>query len=669
MAGTLRNLILCVEQPLYRRYLEEEFTARGLSFVSVSLEELTPRIAENPSGVLVLQSDESEHNLLGLSSKLKRLFGEEIRVLLLSSDYQIGEEAGGAVDAFLHFPVPFEEVGTALRRLLDTSRRVLLIDDSRLVHNHILPPLREQGYEVFGAFDGQEGLEKARECKPHLVICDIEMPRMNGFEACAAIRRSEDIAGAYIIMSSTLGSASDQQKGFDAGVDEYITKPVVIPELLDRVKKALQRTRTGREQLLILEGDETTARGIAKSLAKQGFSARTASTIKQALRLLKRVSYDLVVSEFTLVDGTMLDLMSVLKDLPRERQPDVLVLTSRDSQADAKMVQNAGAAGVISKPFTMDSLLAVVERSLADRRAVLERSQLEKYVSRASVRMALEKAILSGKGASARAYRKQATIFFSDIASFTARCERYTPQEVVAQVNALFDVMTRVITEHQGDIDKFIGDACMAFWLDEDPAASAERALRATLRIREQIAVMNRDNPLLSEDPIVIRVGVNSGAVILCDLGAAGVRMDLTVIGDPVNLAARLESASKQYGIETLVGEATMKPVLDRFSARLIDWVKVKGKNVPVGCYELFAEKDKATERELRLVAEFGRGMEAYRARSFEEALALFRAAEEFEKPTLAGLLSPSRLFQQRCEYLLAHPPQEWDGSWTLKDK
>lgn len=669
MSAALRNLVLCVEQPLYRRYLEEEFAVAGLPFTSVGREDLAAHIAEKPSGVLLLQSEAAEQNLLELSSKLKRLFGDEIRVLVLSSDYLSSEEASGSADAFLHFPAPFEEVEAALRRLLDTTRRLLLIDDSRLVHNHLVPPLREQGYEVFEAFDGQEGLEKAQACRPHLIICDIEMPRLNGFEACAAIRRTEELADTHIIMLSTLSSAADQQKGFEAGVDEYLTKPVVLAELLDRVKKALQRVRTGREHLLLLEGDDQLARAVVKALTRQGFSARTAATLKQAVRLLKRVGFDLVISEFAPADGSMLDLMAALKELPRERQPDVLILTARDSQADARMVQNAGAAGVISKPFTIDGLLAVVERALADRRAALERSQLEKYVSRASVRMALEKAILSGQGASARALRKQATIFFSDIAGFTSRCERYAPQEVVAQVNALFEVMTRVITEHQGDIDKFIGDACMAFWLNEDPIASATNALRATLRMREQIAVMNRDHPLLRADPIVIRVGINSGGVILCDLGAAGVRMDLTVIGDAVNLAARLESAAKQYGIETLVGEPTIAPVLDRFSARLIDWVKVKGKNVPVGCYELFAEKGQASERAEHLVVEFGAAIEAYRAGAFEQALGLFRAAEAFEKPGAANQLNPSRLFQDRCAYLLAHPPEEWDGSWTLKEK
>jgi adenylate cyclase len=317
----------------------------------------------------------------------------------------------------------------------------------------------------------------------------------------------------------------------------------------------------------------------------------------------------------------------------------------------------------------MDSLLASAERALADRRAAQEKAHLQKYLSRASLRMALEKSVLSGKAAAAQAYRKQATVFFSDVAGFTTRCETYPPREVVAQVNALFEMMTRVIIAHQGDIDKFIGDACMAFWMDDDPALSAERALRAALEMRPQLAALNRAHPTLAGDPIHIRVGINSGEVILCDLGAAEARMDLTIIGDPVNVAARLESASKQYGVGLLVGESTLQPVAEKFAARLIDLVRVKGKNQPVGCYEVIGLRGQTTAREDRLLAAFALALEAYRAGDFSRALLAFQASDTFEPATDPDQVTPSRLYQTRCRQLLEHPPEAWDGVWTLSSK
>ena len=663
------NIVICIENSIYRRYLEDAFGAAGIVARFVVQHELAYVIAEQPPNFLILQADRDERELIELSSRLKRLFADEIRILLMSANHRTAHEPGNSVDLFVQYPTSFEELRAALARLEPTRRRILLIDDSKLVHSVLVAPLKDEDYEVFQAFDGAEGLESAKEVRPDLIICDIEMPRMNGFEVCAAVRATEGIAETYIIMSSTLGSAADQQKGFEAGVDEYLIKPVVVPELIDRIQKFFRSASAGRENVLILEADDRVAKNIQKSLTKQGFSARTTSSIQGAARLLKRIPSDVVISGTDLSDGSVIDLFNALGVLAEDRQPEVLIIASRDSRADQKMVMNAGAAGIISKPFTMDSLLASVERTLADRRAKQERSHLEKYVSMASRRMALEKSILSGKTTATRAYLRQATIFFSDVVGFTPRCEKYTAREVVEQLNTLFSVMTRVIMEGGGDIDKFIGDACMAYWLDEDVATSAEGALRAVLRMRDELVRMNESSELLADDPLAIRVGLNTGEIILCDLGAADARMDLTTIGDSVNVAARLESASKQYGIDNLISGFTIAPVRDCFEVRLIDRVRVRGKVEPVECYELLGEKGGVEPDKIELADVFSQGMAAYTAGDFEGALGHFQSAEAWEDGAAEGFLNPSRLYQQRCRHLLANRPEAWEGIWELTKK
>ncbi len=271
---TSSEIVLCLEDTLYRRYLEQSFADAAMPIASVQPEDLAQTIAERLPGVLLLQSNSAELGLIELSSKLKRLLGDDICTVLLSADYLTAEEAGNAVDVFLQYPAPFDAVRQALAGMGDKRRRVLLIDDSKLVHKTLVPPLEEHGYEISEAFDGAEGLAKAKELRPELIICDIEMPKMNGFEVCSAIRQTEEIADTYIIMSSTLGSAADQQKGFESGVDEYITKPVVVPELLDRIDKVFRAARVGRESIIILEDDDQLAKSIAKSLNKQGFTTR-----------------------------------------------------------------------------------------------------------------------------------------------------------------------------------------------------------------------------------------------------------------------------------------------------------------------------------------------------------------------------------------------------------
>jgi len=664
-----RSIILHVENTLYQRFLENHLKKAERSFQFVDRLSLAEAISQTSEGVLILQSDNDEYGLIEIAARLKRLFLDKLRIILLSTDYRMSTHSEGVVDAFIQYPVTLEEILIAVDARNEISRRVLLIDDSRLVHTTIVGPLREAGYEVFQAFDGQEGVDMARQVRPRLIICDVEMPRLNGFEACKEIRNSEESGDAYIIMSSSLGSAADQQRGFEAGVDEYITKPVIIDELINRLNRALRQPNAGRENILVVEKDDSLARNIMKALAKHGFRPHYAPTIRAMARVLARINCDLAICEIKPQDGSIIDLFKTLDLLSADRRPDVIVLAERDNHADARMVMNVGASGVINKPLSSDNMLALIERSIADRRAQRERTQLQRYVSKASVRMAIEKSVMSGDTAAARADRKKATILFTDIVGFTSRCERYTPRQVVEQVNTLFEVMTRVIMENDGDIDKFIGDACMAFWLDDGSYQSCQKSLDALLIMRKALKDMNETSSILSQDPISLRIGVNVGDVILCDIGAVEARVDLTIIGDAVNLAARCESACKQYGVENLISGETLERCRERYAARIIDRVRVKGKDKPVICYELIEFADKASSQVNKLIDIFEAGFSSYTMGDFEEALKFFTKSDLLEPLQSEGEVNPSRLYIDRCETLIADRPKKWDGIWQLASK
>jgi DNA-binding response OmpR family regulator len=662
---SLGRLLFCIENDLYRDYLKATFRSEDEIFIDYR--QFVFQVAEDPQGILVLQSESHEYDIIEMCKRLKRLFPDTIKIVLLSADYRVQEIAHTVIDRFLQFPVSRDDLIFALNELAHKKRKILLIDDSKLVHKHICPPLAEEGYETFSAMDGQEGLEMAQAIVPDLIISDIEMPRLNGFETCSAIRKVPSLADVPIIMSSTLGSISDQRKGFAAGVDEYITKPVNIPDLLARLDRIFHRNLAGRENVLIIEPDQNIARNLTKTLAKQGFSPRLCPGIKDAVRMLQKYIFEVVITETELADGTAIDLLRAIQDLPRAHRSSLAVLTDHDNQAEVKMVMQAGAKGVIQKPFNQDNLLANVERMVANQRAENEKAHIEKYVSKASRKMALEKSILSGAEDSSRAYSKNATIFFSDIQNFTARCERYSPRDVVDQINTLFSVMTRVITESGGDIDKFIGDACMAFWIDDDPVQSSASALGFMARIRDEIRTMSRSHPLLKDDPIAIRMGLNTGNVILCDIGAAEARIDLTMIGDPVNLAARLESGAKQYGLDNLVSEFAYQGLSQQFSVRPVDWIRVKGKDKAVEVFELLGRAGELESRQTDLVGAYTRALGEYRAGNFPVARKLFALAAPLEDRPQD--LNPSTLMNRRCQALLAKPPSEWTGVWTLSSK
>ena len=662
-------LYICIENDFYRNYLTRNCDQDKIPYRDIELIDLPGTISANPNAIILLQSETQEQKIIDLSAKLKLLFGAEVKSILLSTDYEVATEVEFKFDDFIHFPAEFDLVVSSIRKVLNASKKILIIDDSKLIHRHLIPPLEENGYEIFQAFDGLEGFEKAQKIQPDLIILDVEMPKMNGFEVCQEIRRSELTRDIYVMMSSTLTSAADQSMGFESGVDEYVTKPLDIDELLDRLKKVLFSSPAGRENLILLSHDDSLVQTNAKSLRKQGFTVKTCQTIRETVHRLNSFNAVLILSEIDPIDGTVPDLVKHLKFDEADKKIELIIITDRDSASDSKMVMNTGASAVISKPFTNDGLLATVEKTLAERNLRIENLQIQKYLSKASRRIAIEKSILLDHSSQTFAQNKKATIFFSDIVGFTNRCERYSAEQIVSQINGLFDSITGVIIEHDGYIDKFIVDACMAFWLDDDQDISVVNAVRSVLSMKTNLEVFNNSSSDLARDPIHIRIGVNTGDVILCDIGASSNRVDLTIIGDAVNVASRMESAAKLYGLDHLMSEGTVNRTDSYFEYRLIDRVIVKGKNAPVDCFQLLSEKGQSSPLQQNLQETFDQALQAYFSGNFDTAVEHFKKSSEFEEPGVYANLNPSKVFLNRCERLIEEKPKQWNGVWEFLSK
>ena len=666
------KIYLNVENEIYRNYLINSFQSNSYEISILSKDKVYKLANALINGIIIFQSDVDEIELIEMSKKLKRAYGHDIKILFLSSDYKTFTEVENTVDRTLQFPVEFEEVEQTIINIADKTHKILLIDDSKLVHNHLVPSIKGEGYDVYEAFDGLSGLDMAKKVKPDLIICDIEMPGLNGFEVCSGVRSIEELSGIYIIMSSTLGSASDIQKGFRSGVDEYIIKPVVIEELLDRIRKVFKQTLIGRENILILQPDEILAQNLTRSLRKQGFSTRHVTSVNDALQQIARYNYELVLLEMDMKNNeTAMDFLLATKGIKADKKPSMILLTSRDSQSDVKMVMNMGISSVISRPFSMDTMLAATERVLADRRSAAEKVQLLKYMSKSSIRMAGEKALMEGENSSVRADKKFVSLFFGDIINFTSRCEKYEPREVVEQINRVFAMITEITHDFEGDVDKFMGDACMLFWHGEDSVEAAKKMLSAAFEIRKKLDIMNQSDPLLQNDPIYLRMGMNSGDAILCDIGSADSRLDLTLIGDNVNLTSRLEAAGKQYGVDTIISEFSYSMVKDLILVRHLDRVRVVGKKNPVTIYEVVSNREAAVISNglIELVDIFSKGIEKYNAGSFEDALEFFKQSEGMEVKKSYLKTNPSKVYIKRCIQMIESPPDNWEGIWTLSEK
>lgn len=263
--------------------------------------------------------------------------------------------------------------------------------------------------------------------------------------------------------------------------------------------------------------------------------------------------------------------------------------------------------------------------------------------------------------------KQDLTVLFSDVAGFTTISEKLTPEELVDFLNHYLGAMTDIVMKYEGTLDKYIGDAIMAFWGAPVPQQDhAIRACKSALEMVEVLKKMLEQWRLEGKPDIWARYGINSGEMVVGNMGSAK-RFNYTVMGDAVNLSARLEPANKEFGTTLMISEFTLSKLSDDFMTRQLDLLVVKGKTKPVKVYELLACKGITPEFEtwIEPVQIYNEAMKQYYNRNFDEAIRLFSQVIELKPDD-----GPSQTYIKRSEAYLVNPPEEnWDGTFIMKHK
>ena len=267
------------------------------------------------------------------------------------------------------------------------------------------------------------------------------------------------------------------------------------------------------------------------------------------------------------------------------------------------------------------------------------------------------------------------TAFFSDIQSFSAFSEVLEPERMVALMNEYLTEMTNVLLDRHGTLDKYIGDAIVAFYGAPVPVEDHEyQACMTALDMETRLIELRKKWESEGDWPDIVhnmhhRVGLNSGDMVTGNMGSS-MRMNYTMMGDTVNIAARLEASAKQYGVYIQVAENTYTKVKDQFEWRNLDYVQVKGKNVPVKVYELLAEKGKLEGNYADIIGLYEEGLKCYYNQDWDKALKKFEQSKELEDMFPTRPTSPSHVYIMRCKHLKENPPGDnWDGVWKLTAK
>jgi adenylate cyclase len=305
------------------------------------------------------------------------------------------------------------------------------------------------------------------------------------------------------------------------------------------------------------------------------------------------------------------------------------------------------------------SLVALYRVVVEEREKRKVRGSFQQYLSPEVIRRLLEQPQL------VEPRKTEITVMFSDVRAFTAISETLDAQDLAALLNRYLSDMTRIIFNTKGTLDKYIGDAVMAFWgapfEDQDHAV---RACRTALEMMQRVAELREEWRSAGRPPFDIGIGLNTGTASVGNMGSQ-LRYGYTAMGDAVNLSSRLEGLNKEYRTHIIVGSATFEAARDAgFLFRELDLIRVKGKLQPVTIYELVALEDAGAEHEERLNA-FARGRDSYLHREWLEAQKMFQ--EVLDRWPDDG---PARTYWKRCQdYLFEAPTESWDGVFVMTHK
>lgn len=283
-----------------------------------------------------------------------------------------------------------------------------------------------------------------------------------------------------------------------------------------------------------------------------------------------------------------------------------------------------------------------------------------KYVAKEVVEEIMA-AMNSGQNIGLGGERRHITVLFSDIRGFTTLCEALTPEQVVEMLNEYFSLMTEEIINRKGVVDKYIGDAIMAFW--NAPVENKYHAVQACRTALCMVRKLDAFNQLLQQRKqltIDIGIGINSGDALVGNIGYKD-RLSYTAMGDSVNLASRIEGLTKQYGTRILISEFTHMLVMDAFVCRKLDLAAVKGKARPIYIYEVMGET--ADAETLEFIGLYERALAMYLLGEFSDA---GKAFEEIIK--LRDDIA-SNIMIERCMEYIRDKPQDWIGAYVMQSK
>ena len=605
----------------------------------------------------------------------------------------------------------------------NSNLKILIVDDEPVNLQVLVNNLSLANYAIAQANSGIEALEIVEQgFKPDLVLLDVMMPHMTGYEVSQRLREKFLPSELPIVMLTAKSQASDLVAGFEAGANDYLTKPFSKDELLARIKTHINLSRLisenrnlniKHEELaqektdleILLDTATEHADAVQAELQQQAIEAL--QTSEQRLRkfleampvgvfvidaqgkpyyinslgeqLLGQglVNNDLAASNLTdvyqaYVRGT--DQLYPDADSPiyRALQGEISSIDDMEiRQGDRKIPIEVWGTPIRNENGDVLYAIAAFQDTTERQKAQAERYKFtreimelnlayERFVPKEFLRFLNKVSITDVKLGDQ--VQQEMTVLFADIRSFTSLSEGMSPQENFNFINEYLSIVTPEIHSHKGFIDKYIGDAVMALFPE-----SPNDAVLSAIAMQKKVALYNETRQQRGEVPIKIGIGLHTGSLMLGTIGGTQ-RMEGTVIADAVNLASRLEGLTKQYGAAIAISEQVLFQLeeMEQYGYRFLDRVKVKGKKEAVAVFEIY-DSDTLSQQQLKKStrSDFEEAIVLYYQQKLDLSQQSFQAILQLNPQDVAA-----QLYCDRCEKHQKNGLTEgWEVSQVYSEK
>jgi response regulator RpfG family c-di-GMP phosphodiesterase len=387
-----RRLLVASDDPTTLERLAALLTGESVIVTrSGSLGEDLLAFAREAAPDALLLASSKEDVSLAAWRRLRRGAGLTRTTLVIHATPPVtGSAVIGPRDVFVAFTEPLEELKKVTVARL-ARRRILVADDEPLLRRMYESYLTNEGYEVVAATDGDDAIQKARDETPDLVITDVKMPRTDGYEVCRTLKEDKETRHVPVVIVSAMGGDFDVSRGFQAGANEYLTKPLDLEELRERIDSIFRGIETrGRETILVVVPDGVERSALEYGLTQQGFEAIGASDGEEGIVLARELTPSIVITDAQLPGMDPGELARRVRSQPRMRDVPIVLLSGKGARVTRDARKTLAAAAALAKPYTIDRIVMIIERILGERR-VKAASELEMVLQMiASLANALE---------------------------------------------------------------------------------------------------------------------------------------------------------------------------------------------------------------------------------------------------------------------------------------